>query len=133
MIRRPPRSTRTDTLFPYTTLFRSRECDRLGVEIAARDNAAVAEHERIVGDRVRLDAQRLAGAAEKVEAGTEHLRLAAQAVWVLHAFVAVRVALADVGFLEQRSEERRVGKEGVSTGRTRWWPYHTKKKKKKKK
>src|SRR3546814_6564277 len=28
MIRRPPRSTRTDTLFPYTTLFRSREHDR---------------------------------------------------------------------------------------------------------
>src|SRR3546814_8076242 len=26
MIRRPPRSTRTDTLFPYTTLFRSRWC-----------------------------------------------------------------------------------------------------------
>src|SRR3546814_7449536 len=26
MIRRPPRSTRTDTLFPYTTLFRSIEC-----------------------------------------------------------------------------------------------------------
>src|SRR3546814_11144987 len=34
MIRRPPRSTRTDTLFPYTTLFRSRErawdSDRVG-------------------------------------------------------------------------------------------------------
>src|SRR3546814_3214761 len=29
MRRRPPRSTRTDTLFPYTTLFRS-ECDRPG-------------------------------------------------------------------------------------------------------
>src|SRR3546814_8221387 len=27
MIRRPPRSTRTDTLFPYTTLFRSQEED----------------------------------------------------------------------------------------------------------
>src|SRR3546814_5724378 len=27
MIRRPPRSTRTDTLFPYTTLFRSSELD----------------------------------------------------------------------------------------------------------
>src|SRR3546814_5016958 len=27
MIRRPPRSTRTDTLFPYTTLFRSRVID----------------------------------------------------------------------------------------------------------
>src|SRR3546814_11866164 len=26
MIRRPPRSTRTDTLFPYTTLFRSHGC-----------------------------------------------------------------------------------------------------------
>src|SRR3546814_14397102 len=26
MIRLPPRSTRTDTLFPYTTLFRSRSC-----------------------------------------------------------------------------------------------------------
>src|SRR3546814_1988326 len=28
MIRRPPRSTRTDTLFPYTTLFRSRDLDQ---------------------------------------------------------------------------------------------------------
>src|SRR3546814_3365679 len=28
MIRRPPRSTRTDTLFPYTTLFRSRQGSR---------------------------------------------------------------------------------------------------------
>src|SRR3546814_8131062 len=27
MIRRPPRSTRTDTLFPYTTLFRSHEVE----------------------------------------------------------------------------------------------------------
>src|SRR3546814_8457496 len=26
MLRRPPRSTRTDTLFPYTTLFRSIQC-----------------------------------------------------------------------------------------------------------
>src|SRR3546814_9054498 len=30
MIRRPPRSTRTDTLFPYTTLFRSPQRDLLG-------------------------------------------------------------------------------------------------------
>src|SRR3546814_14127374 len=28
MIRRPPRSTRTDTLFPYTTLFRSLEMEQ---------------------------------------------------------------------------------------------------------
>src|SRR3546814_18518770 len=32
MIRRPPRSTRTDTLFPYTTLFRSLELRQLVVE-----------------------------------------------------------------------------------------------------
>src|SRR3546814_4954936 len=33
MIRRPPRSTRTDTLFPYTTLFRSHQpLDAVGVE-----------------------------------------------------------------------------------------------------
>src|SRR3546814_2899658 len=29
LIRRPPRSTRTDTLFPYTTLFRSSQTEKL--------------------------------------------------------------------------------------------------------
>src|SRR3546814_1993887 len=33
MIRRPPRSTRTDTLFPYTTLFRSRDCRQHQVHV----------------------------------------------------------------------------------------------------
>src|SRR3546814_6393944 len=40
MIRRPPRSTRTDTLFPYTTLFRSHhgiDRDRLAVFVAQGD------------------------------------------------------------------------------------------------
>src|SRR3546814_2227857 len=32
MIRRPPRSTRTDTLFPYTTLFRSDMADLFGLD-----------------------------------------------------------------------------------------------------
>src|SRR3546814_5119739 len=37
MIRRPPRSTRTDTLFPYTTLFRSlkKQLDEARNELAA--------------------------------------------------------------------------------------------------
>src|SRR3546814_13546876 len=35
MIRRPPRSTRTDTLFPYTTLFRSLEHLRRAAELQA--------------------------------------------------------------------------------------------------
>src|SRR3546814_7690363 len=39
MIRRPPRSTRTDTLFPYTTLFRS--YDRLLWRIRRRTISAV--------------------------------------------------------------------------------------------
>src|SRR3546814_19118323 len=36
MIRRPPRSTRTDTLFPYTTLFRSHQQPRRGGGAADR-------------------------------------------------------------------------------------------------
>src|SRR3546814_17113007 len=39
MILRPPRSTRTDTLFPYTTLFRSkRDCAYLNLLIRHRDS-----------------------------------------------------------------------------------------------
>src|SRR3546814_12150775 len=34
IIRRPPRSTRTDTLFPYTTLFRSHQAQRAAPEAA---------------------------------------------------------------------------------------------------
>src|SRR3546814_15431909 len=33
MIRRPPRSTRTDTLFPYTTLFRSDDADAIAARL----------------------------------------------------------------------------------------------------
>src|SRR3546814_19163170 len=36
MIRRPPRSTRTDTLFPYTTLFRSQDLVDAGRAVALR-------------------------------------------------------------------------------------------------
>src|SRR3546814_2940640 len=43
MVRRPPRSTRTDTLFPYTTLFRSRLVRRDRVLLEA---LAHAQHVR---------------------------------------------------------------------------------------
>src|SRR3546814_9781639 len=46
MIRRPPRSTRTDTLFPYTTLFRSRARLCRGDRVPGRP-----AHERPVQDR----------------------------------------------------------------------------------
>src|SRR3546814_7535525 len=36
MIRRPPRSTRTDTLFPYTTLFRSADASRTAADRSKR-------------------------------------------------------------------------------------------------
>src|SRR3546814_1123561 len=39
MIQRPPRSTRTDTLFPYTTLFRSLGERRLDLRVAALDRS----------------------------------------------------------------------------------------------
>src|SRR3546814_6316852 len=43
MIRRPPRSTRTDTLFPYTTLFRSvRRRTGLGARLPAQRARATA-------------------------------------------------------------------------------------------
>src|SRR3546814_13143028 len=49
MIRRPPRSTRTDTLFPYTTLFRSYQ-QRSPARGFARDPDAriVAEYPHLV-------------------------------------------------------------------------------------
>src|SRR3546814_2817314 len=41
MIRRPPRSTRTDTLFPYTTLFRSRISRRVAHRTKKRNGASL--------------------------------------------------------------------------------------------
>src|SRR3546814_15072870 len=42
MIRRPPRSTRTDTLFPYTTLFRSSSTNMCGALGAREDPSGIA-------------------------------------------------------------------------------------------
>src|SRR3546814_5849987 len=52
MIRRPPRSTRTDTLFPYTTLFRSRRVrptDGIGWGHEHRDGDLAARPRRHPG------------------------------------------------------------------------------------
>src|SRR3546814_18276177 len=109
MIRRPPRSTRTDTLFPYTTLFRSSDT-------------------RVPGSRVQhLDIRR--GPLER------HFRLA---TLVIHTagtrHSEVSLSGLDAGDAERlrdhlarqtdddRSEERRVGTGGVSKCRSRWAP-----------
>src|SRR3546814_2137613 len=46
MIRRPPRSTRTDTLFPYTTLFRSADAAVAGLPIDERLDHVVFKRSR---------------------------------------------------------------------------------------
>src|SRR3546814_4761138 len=56
MIRRPPRSTRTDTLFPYTTLFRSLLSDRGDVTMLI---VVRWVDERVLGQRKDLRVDRL--------------------------------------------------------------------------
>src|SRR3546814_8077422 len=62
MLRRPPRSTRTDTLFPYTTLFRSRLC-------RARPRAAHHDHRPLFHASAR-------GRAAPAHRPARHLRAA---------------------------------------------------------
>src|SRR3546814_18361078 len=111
MIRRPPRSTRTDTLFPYTTLFRSRAIGDDGLLVLNGDDVVLRRQAEALAcpkgwfvqdfDAPLPAAHREAGGATcGVRDG--HLRLSRAG----------------------DSEERRVGKECVSTCRYRWSPYH---------
>src|SRR3546814_12431594 len=143
MIRRPPRSTRTGTLFPYTTLFRSMSGDarkllRVGLANYAAGallmpygrfaEAAIAERH----DVERL-AQRFGVSFEQVCHRLSTLqRPGARGV----PFFFVRVDMAGnitkrhsatrlqfARYCGPRTEERRVGKGGVSTFRFRVEPY----------
>src|SRR3546814_3748595 len=51
MIRRPPRSTRTDTLFPYTTLFRSPLPTDLAGRLARWESDAVQAQQAFAAER----------------------------------------------------------------------------------
>src|SRR3546814_12504173 len=78
MIRRPPRSTRTDTLFPYTTLFRS-----VIVEDAIHDRfvAALAERARALKVGAALDPDTQVGPAaseQQFEQNRHYVELAQQ-------------------------------------------------------
>src|SRR3546814_12044997 len=130
MIRRPPRSTRTDTLFPYTTLFRSiAVADRLPVrEVAA--GALRAAFDDVTGQRAGGELVVVVLApAEFVHQRTEHHSRIDTAASDDH-IGASRQRLPDRDRAEvrvprdRRSEERRVGKECVSTCSFRWSPYH---------
>src|SRR3546814_8729577 len=58
MIRRPPRSTRTDTLFPYTTLFRSAGGGLLAAMPAVRAGARGGHRGAVAGGGLRAHATR---------------------------------------------------------------------------
>src|SRR3546814_4012804 len=59
MIRRPPRSTRTDTLFPYTTLFRSnREAVSIEEKPIRRNSSLALERLRGIVDQLEQEGRR---------------------------------------------------------------------------
>src|SRR3546814_12441331 len=123
MIRLPPRSTLTDTLFPYTTLFRS-VFPRFPASFVAHGQPLLRPRESMQLDYegeiaivIGRGGRRIPeGQAEAHIAGLTCLNEGTVRDWVKHG----------------RSEERRVGKECVSTCRSRWSPYHKKKKKRQK-
>src|SRR3546814_13264256 len=107
MIRRPPESTPTDTLFPYTTPSRSRY---------------QARHLRRAWRRPGLDpVLRGAGARLRQRVAVPRADRAARGG---ASGVAEALTRAGPGFVGHRSEERRVGNECVSTCRFRWSPDH---------
>src|SRR3546814_13642557 len=111
MIRRPPSSTRTDTLCPYTTLFRS-EGRTVRPPYSGKRSASRGG---------------LTGKAASRQ--TRHLRVFARnnqhppVGHVLHLAAKPTCAARPSPYVG-RSEERRVGKECVSTCRSRWSPHH---------
>src|SRR3546814_14806064 len=122
MIRRPPRSTRTDTLFRCTTLVRARQGVRKAVcEPLARGLTNAIELCSMagrVGEGCLQDRREPWAPPPSLplpsQGEGQHQELAAEA--------------APTGFRKEnntmRSEERRVGKECVSTCRSRWSRYN---------
>src|SRR3546814_16763487 len=115
MIRRPPRSTRTDPLFPYTTLFRS----------ATAAQRARPQHRAA---QVAPAAFVIAEPREEVqEHGVLSLGVALEAQFrevAFHVEDAAGELPEAVPRQADRSEERRVGRECVSTCGSRCSPYN---------
>src|SRR3546814_11284032 len=110
MIRRPPRSTRTDTLFPYTTLFRSL------LELPANPLSTNLDLGSALVVEMLMEGGAMGNLAQAMHEGEmKDIRtlVGAGMAWSLNGVAGMT-----------RSEERRVGKECVSTCRSRWSPYH---------
>src|SRR3546814_9250705 len=99
MMRRPPRSTRTDTLFPYTTLFRSpcvaaellRRLDRLELDHAS---GRVAPEQRALRPAQHLDALQVEGREALQQRAFLHHLVVHQRHWLRGVEVEVGVAQA---------------------------------------
>src|SRR3546814_18537419 len=118
MIRRPPRSTRTDTLFPYTTLFRSLldgDLDTPQVDGAdlRRIGDDVSYQRVIAGRRYQTLERRIVMSPER----SGELTLGGP-----------RFRGRTLAGLSGRAEERRGGTQGVSTCGSRWPPEYSKNK-----
>src|SRR3546814_20819717 len=126
MIRRPPRSTRTDTLLPYTTLFRSYFRPH-------RDNTTKGTAHRRFAVTLNLNADEFEGGELRFPEFGPHLYkpptggAVVFSCSLLHEAMPVTKGRRYV-FLP-RWEESRVGKACVSTCKCRWSSYHEKKNK----
>src|SRR3546814_12112753 len=128
MVRRPPISTRTDTLFPYTTLFRSPSVPALARR--ARGYAAATAAARLwlclrtlLPDGPDRLFRRLCGAGARRRVTAWHLpRPDRRQDHDRGGDPAARLYPRHRRLARHRSEERPVGKECVSTGRPRWSP-----------
>src|SRR3546814_18399831 len=122
MIRRPPRSTRTDTLFPDTTLFRS-DARRFYERCAFQP---LPEGQTTLMITLKDAGQALAGRRDINANDTSQSRTGWPAcVWAWAGDPDFEYAMVDGTIIrvhQQRSEERRVGQECVRTCRARWWP-----------
>src|SRR3546814_12769735 len=114
MIRRPPRSTRTDTLFPYTTLFRSVWVTRRHVHVDRIASAWLIR--RFIDPEASLKFVEGKGYAPE----PDELRFDMADAEFTHEGDRCTFEDLVVGSgHETRVEESRVGKEGVSRGRNR--------------
>src|SRR3546814_15414135 len=110
MIRRPPRSTRTDTLFPYTTLFRSVNHDPL-----------VRALNRNLCHPMRQKCSKALMDTKSVNRFERRFPLSGKGPFrTKYRRDIVEPLPGQMAQTDGRSEERRVGKECVSTCSS-WW------------